>query len=202
MELFECLMGRRSIRKYKDKKIEREKLGIIIDAARWAPSAGNRQPWDIIVVENPETKKQIAEAALRQWWMESAPIFLVVCINRKLAESTYGKRGLELYAVQSTASAINNMLLAAYSEGLGTCWVGAFEEDKVGEILECEEHIRPIAIITLGYPDEKPKAPIRYEISDFTYTEKFGKQAEFKWEGLKKQKKKLDEKLRKTLEKF
>lgn len=161
MELLEIIKNRRCIRKFKSKEIEEDKINRIMEAAKWAPSAGNLQARDFILVRNPETKEKIAEAALSQNFISEAPVIIVVCANKKKSSWKYGPRGVELYPIQDAAISAQNILLMAYSLGLGSCWVGAFDEDGLGNILNIPEDVRPVAIIPLGYPDESPIAPPR-----------------------------------------
>lgn len=177
MDVFETIRGRRSIRKYKDEPVEQEKLGAVLEACRWSPSAGNRQPWEIIIVDDPEIKEKIAEAALEQMWMKTAPFVLVVCINENKARGTYGERG-DMYDLETIGMALENMMLTAHSLGLGTCCVGAFEDKRVKDLLECLEFVRPVALLTLGYPaEERPVTP-RDEVSEFTFYNSYRNQYE------------------------
>lgn len=173
MELKEAILGRRSIRKFKDAKVDKELIIKILDAAKWAPSAGNLQPWEVIIVENDHTKKLIAEAALGQYWLTKAPIVLIVCANLDRTGWYYGERGRTLYAIQDTAAFIQNILLLVHDHGLGACWVGAFDEEIVREILEIPRNCRPVAIIPIGIPDEKPSPPSRRPLEMFVHHEKF-----------------------------
>jgi nitroreductase len=154
MELLEAIKTRRSTRNYKKQTIPQNAIETIIDAARNAPSAGNIQPWEFVIIKNPTTKKKLAEAALNQNHVEEAPVVIVVCADEKRSSMGYGNRGRTLYCLQDTAAATQNILLAAHSLGLGTCWVGAFNEEEVKEILKAPEGIRPVAMIPLGYPNE------------------------------------------------
>ncbi|MCD6477496.1 MAG: nitroreductase family protein [Candidatus Aenigmarchaeota archaeon] len=201
MDVFEAIKGRRSIRNYKDKPVEDEKIGMILEACRWAPSAGNRQPWEVVVVNDPDEIESLAKASYEQTWISMAPVVFAICINEKIALANYGKRG-EMYALETIGCATQNMMLAAYSLGLGSCCVTAFEEDRVREILGCPEFIRPAAILPVGYPDENPPPPYRDEIGKFTYLNKYGKEAEPTWSGLVKYGGRIKKKILKTLEKI
>lgn len=158
MEVVDAIFGRRSIRKYKNKEVEKEKILEILEAAIWAPNSGNSQTWRFFVVRNEAIKQKIAKAAYNQQFIAEAPIVIVVCYDKEEMSWYYGKRGVELYAIQDTAAAIQNMLLAAYNLGLGSCWVGAFDEQKIAKILKLPKNYRPVAIVTIGYADEKPKS--------------------------------------------
>ncbi len=174
MDVFECIMKRRSIRAFKRETIPEDDLLKILNAAIWAPSAGNLQSWEFIIVRNHDKKVQLAEAAYGQYFIVDAPVIIVVCGNKERSASRYGERGSSLYVIQDTAAATQNMLLAAYALGYGTCWVGAFNESEVKEILNLPDHIRPLVIIPIGKPDEKPVAPERMPIEKVTHIEKFG----------------------------
>jgi len=174
MEVFECISTRRSIRKYLDIPVEWDKIGTILEAGRLAPSSGNIQDWNFVVVQDEEKRKAIAEASLRQHWMSKAPVHIIVCADLKKSERFYGVRGNRLYSIQNNAAAIENMLLTAHSLGLGACWVGAFDENVVSRVLSIPDHARPQAIITIGYSDEKPKEPDKYPLTTVVFLEKYG----------------------------
>lgn len=174
MEVFECIITRRSIRKYLDTSVEWDKVGTILEAGRLAPNSGNIQDYNFIVVQDEDKRKAIAEASLRQHWMSKAPVHIVVCADLKKSERFYGVRGNRLYSIQNCAAAIENMLLTANSLGLGACWVGAFDENVVSRVLGIPDYARPQAIITIGYSDEKPKTPQRFPLTTVTFLEKYG----------------------------
>jgi nitroreductase len=172
--IMDVIKGRRSIRRFKrGEKVSEEDLKKILEAATYAPSAGNRQPWEFIIVENEDTKNKLAEAAYNQTWITEAPIIIVVCANEERSASRYGERGRTLYCIQDTAAAIQNMLLMAHSLGYGTCWVGAFNENEVRRILNIPIGVRPVAIIPIGKPDEKPTMPPRIPIQKLIHYEKY-----------------------------
>lgn len=200
MELLEAILGRRSIRRFQDKEVADEQIGELLTAFKWAPSAGNRQPWEVIVVRDEEIQEELAEIALDQTWMTSAPVIFVVCVNEKRGRGHYGERGEELYAVHTTGAAIQNLLLRAEDMGLATCWVGAFDEEQASTTLECGDWVRPVAMIPVGYPAERKEPPARSDITDFTYTEKFGKYEKGEWKGLKKYAGKARRKTKKLLD--
>jgi len=173
MDVFEAIKGRRSIRAYRDMAVSQEIVEKLIEAARWAPSAGNIQPWEFIIVRNPETKRRLAEAALGQSFIEEAPVVIVVCADEERSARGYGTRGKTLYCIQDTAAAIQNIHLAAYALGLGTCWVGAFKEDEARKILNVPGGVRPVAIIPVGYPAESPSPRSRRPLKEITHYERF-----------------------------
>jgi nitroreductase len=173
MDVLEAVKGRRSIRAFKNRDVPAEIVEKLIDAARWAPSAGNIQPWEFIIVRKPKIKRRLVEAALDQVFIEEAPAVIVVCANEVRSSQGYGVRGETLYCIQDTAAAIQNIHLTAYSLGLGTCWVGAFREEEAREILKIPRGIRPVAIIPVGYPAEAPTPRMRKSISQIVHYETF-----------------------------
>lgn len=173
MDVFEAISGRRSIRKFKKRDVERELILKIVEAGIWAPSAGNIQSWEVVVVRDEKTKEKLAAAAYMRDFIAKAPVVLVLCADKQRSTIIYEERGSDLYCIQDAACAAQNMLLAAYALGLGTCWVGAFDEELVRKTLDVPEHIRPVALIPLGYPDEKPYPPLRREIDDLMNCETF-----------------------------
>ncbi|MBS7632898.1 nitroreductase family protein [Candidatus Bathyarchaeota archaeon] len=172
-DLMEIIKKRRSIRAFTKKEIPTEIVEQLIEAARWAPSAGNIQPWDFIIVTNYETKKLLTEAALGQKFIEEAPVVIVVCADENRSSQDYGLRGKTLYCLQDTAAATQNIHLLACSFELGSCWIGAFREDKTREILKIPDGIRPVAIIPIGYPAETPKPRSRRSIGEIVHFETY-----------------------------
>jgi len=175
MELRECLRliyERVSIRKYQPKDVPDELIIELLKAGNAAPSAGNLQARDFVVVRNPETKRLIAEAALEQMFIATAPVVIVVCANYPRSMRIYGDRG-KLYAEQDATAAVENILLAAHALGLGAVWVGAFHENAIARILELPNYVRPIAIIPVGWPAEKPGRRSRYPIQELTHWERW-----------------------------
>ena len=173
MEVFKAIKGRRSIRAFKEQNVSEETIKKLIESATWAPSAGNIQPWEFIIVKERETKRRLSEAALNQEFLEEAPVLIIVCANEIKSSQRYGTRGTTLYCIQDTAAAIQNIHLAAFSLGLGTCWVGAFDESQAREILHVPEGIRPVAMIPVGYPNEKPTPRRRQSMSEIVHSETF-----------------------------
>ena len=177
MDVVDSIVSRRSIRRYKNQDVEWYKVAEIIDAGRYAPSSGNLQDRRFIVVKSEGNRKALAAASFDQHWMESSPVHIVVCSDIRSVEKLYGVRGTRLYAVQNAAATVQNMLLCAHSLGLGSCWVGAFNEDSLTEIIGLEEYIRPQAIITIGYADEEPKEPLRTRLEAMVYFEGWSRQS-------------------------
>ena len=173
MDLFEAIKGRRSIRAYTDDNVSDEMIRVLMDSARWAPSAGNIQPWEFVIVRSAKTRNSLSAAALDQTFIERAPVVIVVCVNENRSSWRYSSRGVNLYCLQDTAAAIQNMLLAAFALELGACWIGAFREEIVKRILNAPSGVRPVAIIPVGYPAEKPRIPRRRRISEIVHYESF-----------------------------
>ncbi|HYB68692.1 MAG TPA: nitroreductase family protein [Candidatus Acidoferrales bacterium] len=173
MEVFEAIKGRRSIRAFEERDVSGEEVAKLVEAAIWAPSAGNIQPWEFVIIRKPDGKKRLAEAAWEQSFIEEAAVVIVVCANENRSSERYGDRGKSLYCIQDTAAAIQNIHLAAYSLGLGTCWVGAFKEQEVSEILNVPQGIRPVAIVPVGYAAEpaspRSKRPMDQIVHDETF---------------------------------
>jgi len=179
MDVFDAIRSRRSIRKYKDKQVPWDNIITIMQAGKYAPSAGNLQNWKFIYVKTDEKRKAIADACLHQEWMEMAPVYIVVVAEPAKMERYYGTRGARLYTIQGCAAAIENMLLTAHSLGLGTCWVGAFDEDEMFRILNLPEEKIVQGIITIGYADEAPEPPPKYRIEHMAFAEKWWGRVEF-----------------------
>ncbi len=172
MDAMECIRGRASVRGFRGDDITELLMDEILEAAVAAPSAKNCQDWEFIVVKNPENRQRLAGAALGQDMIEEAPVVVVVCSNLKKS-SRCGTRGETLYSIQDTAAATQNLMLAAWDKGIGSCWVGAFDEGRVRQVLVLPEHVRPLAIVPLGYPAETPKKPERWPLKDFVHREHF-----------------------------
>lgn len=152
MDFNELSQSRRSIRNFKKKDVSKDDIIKLIKAAQSAPSAGNCQPWHFFIIYDKDLQKKISN----QDFMLTAPVFIVVCADIKRSENSYGERGRNLYCVQDTAAAIQNLLLCAKSLELGTCWCGAFDEEKVSAVLSLQKDMRPVAIIPVGYPVSEP----------------------------------------------
>jgi len=151
MNLMQAIRARRSIRNFMDKSVEEEKLLAVLEAGRLAPSARNMQDWRFIVVRDSATRQRLAEAARDQKFVGMAPVVIAACGTSDMVMTC----GQPAYAID-VAIAVDHMTLAAASLGLGTCWIGAFYEEKVKEILGVPQGIRVVALLLLGYPAEQP----------------------------------------------
>lgn len=189
MDVFDAITTRTSITKYKDKGVPREEVARILEAARFAPSAGNMQTWEFIVVEDDEKKERMAQFAQNQPHVREAPVVIVVLSDIEKAERRYGERGREMYAIQETAAAMQNMLLEAHNLNLGAAWVGAFDEEAVRDMLGIPQRSRPVAIVTVGHPAEKPEQPSKFDLSNMVYINRYGERVtplydKFVWQGV------------------
>ena len=173
--------NRRSIRKYQNRKVEKEKLDCILESARLAPSGSNTQPWIFIIVESPDTKEKLSIADHNQTWMMSAPLF-VVCVadircripedKRVILDETSPEPELK-QIIRDTAIAIEHILLEAEHLGLAACWTAWFEQDAIRPILNIPEDKYVCGIVTLGYCDETPKQRPRKSLNDIVRYEKW-----------------------------
>ena len=169
MDVFTAINGRRSVRAYKSVEVEEEKVKRILEAARLSPSASNRQDWKFIVVRNMGTRKKLAKAAFGQSFVGEAPVVIVACGTEPKTTMACGQ---PTHTVDvSIACAF--MILEAYELGLGTCWVGAFNEGEVKKALEIPEPVRVVAVIPLGYPDEDLSQRPRKDLEQIICFEKF-----------------------------
>ena len=172
MDLIEAIEGRRSVREFKDKELPKGFLETAVRLGNLAPSAGNLQARDFIIVKDTPTKKMLALAAHGQNFVAQAQAVIVVCTNTDRI-SRYGHRGRELYMFMDAAAAIENILLYTYSKGLGSCWVGAFNDRAVSDNLKLPDFIKPVALLPIGYPNEVPPDPGRLSITKLLHDGKW-----------------------------
>lgn len=171
MDFTEVIKKRRSIRKYKPDPVSEEALTRILNYGRLAPTWANLQGVRYIVVREPESVLALSKA-IGQKWMKNIPVFIAVCIAPR--DSGKNLNGLEYYMVDA-AICMEHIVLAATNEGLGTCWVGYFDEDKVKAVLNIQKkNTRVIALSPLGYPDTIPTKQKRKTLDEIVYREKFG----------------------------
>ena len=165
MDVISAIQQRRSIRRYQSKPVPAEDLKIILECARLAPSAGNRQPWHFLVVREEETKRRLAEACFGQKWMAEAGAIVCAVGLPEVSNAWYRV---------DVAIAMQNLVLAATSLGYGTCWVGAFEEAKVKEVLGIPAEVSVVALTPLGTPAAQPEARDRRPFEEVLSGERFG----------------------------
>jgi len=163
MDVFTAISNRRSIRKYSSKPVEEEKLMKVLEAGRLSPSANNRQNWKFIVVRDEETRKKLAAACGNNTFVAEAPVTLVIC--GIMTDNDIMMCGQPRHTVDCSI-ATSFMILQAYELGLGTCWLGAFREPEVKEILNIPDNVRVVAITPLGYPDQEPVSRGRKSLNE------------------------------------
>jgi len=152
MDFWEVIRLRHSVRDYDDRDVAQDIIERVLDAAIQAPSAGNLQSWHFIIVRNEGLRTALAQAAFGQKFVARAPVVIAVCAKPDHSGSRYGDRGKDLFTIQDTAAAIEHILLAATALGLGTCWVGAFDERAATQALALPNDLRPVALVPIGYP--------------------------------------------------
>ncbi len=148
MDVFEAIKKRRSVRTYLDKPIEEEKLNTVLEAGRLAPSASNRQEWRFVIVRDGEVRRKLGEAANGQSFVGKAPVVIVACA---VTDEHVMSCGQLCYPID-VAIALDHISLVAVEQGLGTCWIGAFNEGKVKEILGIPAEVRVVGLMPIGYP--------------------------------------------------
>ncbi len=166
MEFTDVVASRRSVRHFNaHTPVSEQDVRALLEAAVAAPSAGNIQPWRFHVVRSKDARVRLA-AALHQRWAAAAPVVIVVSVDPRPCAARYGDRGEYLYAIQDSAAAIQNLLLAAVDRGLATCWIGAFDEAAVREALDVPKPITPVAIVPVGYSAESSGKPARRPVEE------------------------------------
>jgi len=169
MNVYEAINKRRSVRAYQDKPIPENILTKILDAARIAPSAKNRQQFKLIVVKDSQTRKKLVEAANNQQFVGEAPVVIAAV---GLTPNDKMRCDIPTDPVD-VAIVMDHITLAAVEEGLGTCWIGSFYQDKVREILGIPSSCKVVELLTLGYPSDSPKPKSRKSLDEIVCYEKF-----------------------------
>lgn len=167
------MQKRRSVRRYGRKTVSDALLDKLLKAAELAPSAGNLQARDFVLVRDSNMKHELAEAAYGQFFIAMAPVVLVGCANIARSRIAYGQRA-ELYAVQDATIAASYVQLAAEALDIATCWIGAFDEKRVSRALKIPLDVRPVLLLPVGYPDETPEPRVRMDPSRFSHHELWG----------------------------
>ncbi len=175
MTLEEIITTRRSVRKFTDEPVSKEEILRLLDMARWAPYAS--PCWRFVVIEEPERKEEVAQAA-RQGWIATAAVVIVVGADTQDFSKAhawrwdaYKRRGL--FYIQDTAAAIQNLMLAAVDMGLGTCWIGSFNEGDVAKIVGLSARVRPVALIPVGHPAEPQQKATRGPLEEIVFWENY-----------------------------
>ncbi|MCM0082065.1 nitroreductase family protein [Geomonas sp. Red32] len=174
MDVLQAIQDRRSIRKYQDTPVEHQKIEQVLDAARLAPSWKNLQCWRFLVLTAPARRGVLVEAFPDdnpgKKAIATAPCLIVVCADP--AESGV-ENGIEYY-IADTAIAFEHLCLAAQGLGLGTCWMGWFDEERIKDALGIPAGIKVVGITPLGYPDQEPKQRPRKELREIAFAEAWG----------------------------
>lgn len=171
MKVLDVIQKRRSVRKYKKDPIPEKALRCVLEAARLAPSGKNFQPWKFIIVKDKALKEKLAQASAGQFFMAEAPIIIIGC---GFPDNCYAHMGryMKSWSVDVTI-ALDHLMLQAQEEGLGTCWIGSFEEEEVKAILNIPENVKVLALTPLGYPDEIPRFRGRKNLDEIISYERF-----------------------------
>lgn len=170
MEFFEVVQGRQSIRKFKDKPLESDKLTQILEAANQAPSAGNLQAYRIFVVRKRSLREALSRSAGNQPCVTEAPVVLVICADPARSAAVWGTKGEQLLCIQDATVAAAYIQLAAMALGLGSLWLGAvIESESIKETLGLSEDLWPIVLMPLGYPAEQPVWKPRRALQDLVH---------------------------------
>ena len=169
MEFSEVIKKRRSTRKFKDDGVSREQIIKMLESATAAPNACNMQSWHFYVVTSKDVKAKIEKEGATMPWATTAPVIFVVCTDAAAIVERFGERAEQLFVVQDTAAAIENLLLCAADMGLGGCFMGAFDEAKIRDIVGIKEGHRPVALVPVGVPavelPARPRNPLSYVVT-------------------------------------
>ncbi len=152
MEFRDVIEQRRSIRSFTSQPVDDATLTYILECAQKAPSWANKQCWRFIVIRNKETINQIAKTNVINHWLKTAPCLIIACGD----PTESGSRNDMQYYLVDVAIAFEHLILAAADIGLGTCWIGGFDEQKIKHLLEIPKRIKVVAFTPVGYPSEKP----------------------------------------------
>lgn len=150
MDIHEAIVKRYSVRKYQDRAVPDDLVGAIIESGMNAPSAGNKQSWKFLIVKDDSKRETIAKHCMEQYWMTGAPVHVVICSDDVMNTRFYSEKGKQ-YGIQNCAAAIQNMLLVAPDLGLGSCLVGAFDENELKFDLDIPEGVSVQGVVTIGY---------------------------------------------------
>jgi nitroreductase len=174
VEFFEVIKKRRSVRSYTDDPVTEDELSSILRAVNAAPSAGNLQAFEVVVVRNAKRKAALAKAALGQNFISQAPLCLVFFAHPRRSAGEYGDRGRGLYCVQDATIAACHAHLACVALGLASVWVGAFSDDGVRSAVAASNDLDPVCILPIGRPAEAPAPTSRRALSDLVHQERLG----------------------------
>ncbi|MCX6685091.1 MAG: nitroreductase family protein [Methanoregula sp.] len=164
-EFLGFLTSRSSVREYGNEPLTDDEITYILDCAGTAPSAGNLEAWDVVIVTDEDTRIALRDAAYEQDHIRQASAVFIVCANYVRSMSKYGEMGI-LYAVQDATIACTYMMLAAHARNLHSCWTGAFNEDEVRSILQLPQHVRPVSLLAVGKGQPPAALTERMAIAD------------------------------------
>ena len=182
MEFRSVIESRRSVRSYRDRAVPEELVGSVLDAGRLAPSGGNMQPWEFVLVRGKENIRRASAATYlgnaeaggkTQEWLNGAPVLVIVCVDWTRSVARYGEKGRRI-ALMDACAAIENMLLAAVDAGLGSCWVSGFRTEELAAAFGIPAPVEPIAMLPLGYAERVPAPPFKFERREITHEERYG----------------------------
>jgi nitroreductase len=162
MDFYETINLRRSIRAYKKDPVEDDKLGRVLNAARLAPTAANRQPFTLIVVKDEQVKYKLKDAYSQKWFF-TAPVIICACA---LPDAAWKRNDGKAYVDVDVAIAMDHLILAATAEGLGTCWIAAFKPEVVKDVLNIPDNLEPLILTPLGYPEVIPEPTFRKPLEE------------------------------------
>jgi nitroreductase len=151
-----CIFSRRSIRSLKSAPIPKEDIEFMLRILEAAPNAGNLQPWSFYVVRNQKVKDELCEHSFNQKSVSQAPVVFVVCAKPEISAAQYGDAGRDLFCIQDTAAAVQNLLLGVHDMGYGAVWIGVVKEKEIAATLNLSQDQRPMALIPVGLADEIP----------------------------------------------
>jgi nitroreductase len=176
MDVLEAIHRRRSIRDFLDKPVPDDLLWQVIEAGTWAPSAGNMQAWEFVIVRDPQARRKLvdttdagitARAGVHtQEWLMKAPVIIVVCYDVKRMGGRYGQKGRELMTKLDCMGCVENMALAATHLGLGSCCVVGFDPQALKEALPIPKELTPLLLVAMGYSGFEPQPPYRLPPDD------------------------------------
>jgi nitroreductase len=172
MDVVSCIEGRTSTRSFRPDPVSDEVVEEAVTMANLAPSAGNLQARDFVVVRNAHTKKLLMEAAYGQEFVHEVPVVVVCCANLERI-GHYGDRGRDLYCLQDVAAGVENMMLYLHGKGLASVWVGAFDEERARAALHLPDHARPVAMVPIGFPAEKGVRRRRLPLQEIMHRERW-----------------------------
>lgn len=178
MDVIKAIVSRRSIRAYKAKPLDKEDLMMLIEMGIKAPSSGNLQDLRFILCTEHGMINKLPELCMDQFWIATAPAVIVVCSQPQVQAKWFGERGRHVFATQNAAAATQNIMLAAQSMKLSTCWIGGFNQEGVDKLFGTEGKARVEAIITVGYASEKPDKKNEQPLTTSMFFQKYGQTLE------------------------